>query len=114
MRISDWSSDVCSSDLLVPARLQRLDRLFREAAFKAAMAGLGRPRIEGAREMLAMPGRGIDGFLQFHAVMHDLEAPLRRPLVLLVATRGAKRPCRLSVLQCPRQRQWGARPLATP
>src|SRR3546814_21186224 len=96
MRISDWSSDVCSSDLLVPARLQRLDRLFREAAFKAEMAGLGRPRIEGAREMLAMPGRRIDGFLQVHAVMHDLEEQLWRPLVLLVATRRYERHGRLA------------------
>src|SRR3546814_2115325 len=39
---------------LMPALLQRLDRLLREAAFEAEMAGLGRPRIEGAREMLAM------------------------------------------------------------
>src|SRR3546814_7728286 len=55
MRISDWSSDVCSSDLLVnflnPAGLQPLgDKLFAETAASGAPQA-GTPGIDGLGEI---------------------------------------------------------------
>src|SRR3546814_2789367 len=51
MRISDWSSDVCSSDLAIPANAgtQRLQTLEAQRQFVPAFAGAacqprGRPR----------------------------------------------------------------------
>src|SRR3546814_14406674 len=41
MRISDWSSDVCSSDLLDPARLELGQRLFALRLALVAVNGRG-------------------------------------------------------------------------
>src|SRR3546814_7273096 len=52
MRISDWSSDVCSSDLLAPRGLARVGRA-DHAAIVIGMDRLGRPsRRERARRLL--------------------------------------------------------------
>src|SRR3546814_11707332 len=55
MRISDWSSDVCSSDLLLVALGERHDRL-----------GHGGGEEEGA----AAFGRAVENFLQILAEAH--------------------------------------------
>src|SRR3546814_6961830 len=49
MRISDWSSDVCSSDLVSP----RSGRIQRSAHSLAAVLGWPRVMIEAAFEILA-------------------------------------------------------------
>src|SRR4029077_20868536 len=52
---------------LVAAALELVDGLWRHAAFDHQEAGMRGARPERAREMLGMPGRRVDRFLQIHA-----------------------------------------------
>src|SRR5215472_12487285 len=52
-------------------------------------------RPERDREMLGVPGRGVDRLLQIHAGMDVAHEQLRRPLVLLVAAGRAPGEIRL-------------------
>src|SRR3546814_10156017 len=59
MRIIDWSSDVCSSDLSIPApRLRGLIDA-EGLAFTQMAAGTGDPK-RGEKGLAALPGRGRD------------------------------------------------------
>src|SRR3546814_3020919 len=49
MRISDWSSDVCSSDLVGRRDIDLLVEIFCDVSFAAAKA----PRLQGAKQALA-------------------------------------------------------------
>src|SRR3546814_10860443 len=50
MRISDWSSDVCSSDLLIVARdLARRPRMDRQHRARRRRRLVAKPRAMGAR-----------------------------------------------------------------
>src|SRR3546814_2428427 len=85
MRISDWSSDVCSSDLLGPELAQAVQEFLRAAdagegidapSGEAAVARLeARPQHrQAARQALA--GEGAVG--DHHRGVGAREAPLRR------------------------------------
>src|SRR3546814_270769 len=79
MRISDWSSDVCSSDLIIvpwekyhhPSPLFRLPRTFFGYALTAVPLGVARNVINGLRDLglsKSAPGRGRladSGFAQY-------------------------------------------------
>src|SRR3546814_7386103 len=58
MRISDWSSDVCSSDLCLARTGIRLPRDHVEPAPRIARAGLRAKPITGARRVHRRPVRG--------------------------------------------------------
>src|SRR3546814_6948689 len=59
MRISDWSSDVCSSDLLaLDAHFHRLGGLEQQRLRREHMLDLARPDAEGERADSAM-ARGV-------------------------------------------------------
>ena len=75
-------------------------------------AGPRRARPERNREMLGVPGRRVDRFLQIHAGMDVAQEELRRPLVLLVAAGRAPGEIGLAVAQRQRRRQRRARALA--
>src|SRR3546814_13816241 len=68
MRISDWSSDVCSSDLAVSGRL-RPDE-FRTQAFidRSAVAGLW---LSALRVVEGVVGRSLDLRAVAHQIGHD-------------------------------------------
>src|SRR3546814_15480194 len=68
MRISDWSSDVCSSDLAVSGRL-RPDE-FRTQAFidRSAVAGLW---LSALRVVEGVVGRWLDLRAVAHQIGHD-------------------------------------------
>src|SRR3546814_7143530 len=59
MRISDWSSDVCSSDLLADGIDQRLDRTGFVDVEPASMAA-GRSQALADRGRARVAGRGAD------------------------------------------------------
>src|SRR3546814_20361459 len=54
MRISDWSSDVCSSDLLVGDRDERLDVARLAVALQIGVSARQRPRRPGHIGMIAL------------------------------------------------------------
>src|SRR3546814_6269574 len=113
MRISDWSSDVCSSDLLedavflgggahaalrpvladldaMAALPELCDRRRAEPSLDDEAAGSRLARIEGTREVLVMEGGHIDRPLQIQAVDGMAQEEDRLPLVLLVAAGRAE------------------------
>src|SRR3546814_7381082 len=53
MRISDWSSDVCSSDLTLPAATSALGTAFKSA--KAAANSWGQADVVAAISLLEVP-----------------------------------------------------------
>src|SRR3546814_20251953 len=72
MRISDWSSDVCSSDLARLTRdVDRAEELAQEALLSALTdwPASGVPKRPGAWLMAAAKRRAIDGFRR--AAMQD-------------------------------------------
>src|SRR3546814_17518716 len=82
MRISDWSSDVCSSDLLVHDVLERLWLGWREQRTLQAL---------GDTELQAQVGTAVDDALtalqnkapqRLQPVMRELEAQRLRELIL--------------------------------
>src|SRR3546814_5096626 len=79
MRISDWSSDVCSSDLDDPERPERLNNLpvekFAAAIGFDADRGNGSPTFEAAM--------GVDGIRQYSVhlrLLHWIEGTWRAAL----------------------------------
>ena len=93
-------SDQCRPDFdLVAARAQLLHRRFRHAQLDHHHAGTRLSRPERGREMLGVPGRRVDRFLQVHARMHVAQEELRDPLILLVAAGRAPGEIRLAVAQ---------------
>src|SRR3546814_7371363 len=81
MRISDWSSDVCSSDLI-------LSRALEEEGYRVATAGGGREGIRMAREVrpaaiildIIMPD--LDGWSVLHSLKTD-DALSEIPVILV-------------------------------
>src|SRR3546814_5186810 len=71
MRISDWSSDVCSSDLKHDGRRQLLDFLDDHRGHAGIVYCLSRRKVEATAEYLA--GHGIQA-LPYHA---GLDAAVR-------------------------------------
>src|SRR3546814_9141304 len=53
MRISDWSSDVCSSDLIETGRHPRSDDLDGRLAGLEELVGIGSVEADGARLLIA-------------------------------------------------------------
>src|SRR3546814_10695116 len=62
MRISDWSSDVCSSDLAPPASAVRmlllLELLYGSGLRASELVSLPRRAVAGEREYLIIRGKG--------------------------------------------------------
>src|SRR3546814_1494211 len=56
MRISDWSADVCSSDLQVDVRMRE-----QLAATVAADGEQGQPRVAGNAARPGVADQGVDG-----------------------------------------------------
>src|SRR3546814_13042582 len=69
MRISDWSSDVCSSDLLDAQRLGQLVAAFGEALRAMLQHGLACPRLVFAPRFRGL-NRGGDRLLGGFCVRH--------------------------------------------
>ena len=69
----------------VAAPLKLLDRGLGQAPLDDHTPGLRRARPEGAREMLDVPRRRVDRFLQIETGMNVAQEKLAAPLVLLVA-----------------------------
>src|SRR3546814_3929629 len=69
MRISDWSSDVCSSDLRADRcpQVRRLDRRTAGDPGPEYPAQQGHPRFQGLRQALRLPGRAHDQGWRFPA-----------------------------------------------
>lgn len=93
-------------------RAQVLDRLIGNATFKNKHAGARETWPERGREMFSMPGGGVDRLLQIMPGMNMAKQKLRRPLILLVATRRSPGEVRFTAAQSKRWRQGGARPLS--
>src|SRR5215469_6691835 len=85
------------------AAVQCFDGGLRQTAFDNQHAGPRCARPKRERRMLAMPGRGINCFLQIETGMDVSKKKLGRPLVLLIAARGTPSQVRLAVAQ--RQRR---------
>src|SRR3546814_7433070 len=83
MRISDWSSDVCSSDLFARARPRRA----RDARPPGAVAGVERQRERPHRPLSCPSGRGYPR--RSGACPHtDLRAAARRRTRVFAAERS--------------------------
>src|SRR5205085_3465046 len=74
-------------------------------------AGTRGARPERDGEMLGVPGRSVDRFLQVLAAVHVAQEELRGPLVLLVAAGCAPSEIGLTVAQRERWRERRAWPL---
>src|SRR3546814_10744798 len=77
MRISDWSSDVCSSDLLVGAHQVRHARIYPlgDDALRVTGAGVGARQPEQHMEQLAHQPHGVaaaDALVAVHRLVADL------------------------------------------
>src|SRR3546814_12550391 len=68
MRISDWSSDVCSSDLLAPAIFSSLS-VFRPA-LACGPGGIHRVKGIAQRDFADIPGIGIVKYLRIDEEDH--------------------------------------------
>src|SRR5215472_12347043 len=79
----------------VAAAFELLHRRRRQAALGHQHARPRGARPERDREMLGVPGRGVDRLLQIHAGMNVAHEQLRRPLILLVAAGRAPGEIRL-------------------
>src|SRR5918993_357592 len=97
---------------LMAALTQILDRFRRNAAFQHQHARPGGAWPEGGGEVLAVPGRRVDRFLQVHAAMDVAQEHLGDPLLLLVAAGRPPDHVRLAVAVRERRRQRSAPPLA--
>src|SRR3546814_2679230 len=67
MRISDWSSDVCSSDLVVALELQLLH-------LQPAVPALARDRLAGGLELPALEAGLVGGAVEFALVAVVVQA----------------------------------------
>src|SRR5262252_2324791 len=85
-------------DDVAPA-FELLHRRLRQPALHHQHAWPRGARPERDREMLGVPGRGVDRLLQVHAGMDVAHEQLRRPLILLVAAGRAPGEIRLPVTQ---------------
>src|SRR3546814_16352647 len=88
MRISDWSSDVCSSDLLIEQSLEELEdegvEILTSADGEEAVASIEQERPDLVILDVMMPK--INGFDVCQRVKAD--DPLRSTLVLLLTATG--------------------------
>ena len=106
MRPSDQSGPTST---LWPRAPQLIDGRLGHAAFDHQDTRPCGARPERPREMLGMPGRGVDRLLQIHGAMHVAQEKLGDPLILAVAARRAPAQIRLALAQRERRRQSGAR-----
>src|SRR3546814_3393550 len=99
MRISDWSSDVCSSDLILSSALE-------EQGYRVVTAGGGREGIRMAREVrpaaiildIIMPD--LDGWSVLHSLkMDDTLSEIPVVLVTVLADRDMRSEEHTSELQ---------------
>src|SRR3546814_6745582 len=101
MRISDWSSDVCSSDLDIWDDPHRFD-ITREPSTSPQMtfgtgihfclgASLARAELQEALPLLAsrMPGLTLDGPIEWKPPTVGIWGPSRLPLRFTPATTGS-------------------------
>src|SRR6266852_2549938 len=94
------------------AALELVCRWLRHAVLDHEHAGPRGARPERDREMLGMPGRRVDGFLQVQLGVDMPQEELRDPLILLVAAGRAPGEIRLAVAQRHGRAERGARALA--
>src|SRR3546814_15729362 len=73
MRISDWSSDVCSSDLFACQLLKQLDELDR-AILRGARPPLGQRRLAGCQDRHDLRGNRALGHGQPLSLCSDRQA----------------------------------------
>ena len=99
---------------VVPAPAQLGDDAVAQPVLDDQAGGLGRTGPERAREVRAVEARRVDGRLQVEPEVHVGQEEQQRPLVLLVATRGAEREVGLAVAQGQRGAQGRTRPRAGP
>src|SRR5882757_1152222 len=94
------------------AALQGVDGRLRHAVFDHEHAGPCGARPERDREMLGVPRRRVDRFLQVQFGVDVAQEELRGPLVLLVAAGRAPGHIRLAVAVAHGRTERGARALA--
>src|SRR5882672_10766140 len=94
------------------AALELIDARLRHAVLDHEHAGPRGARPERDREMLGMPSRRVDGFLQVQPGVDMPQEELRDPLVLLVAAGRAPGEIGLAVAERHGGRKRGARTLA--
>src|SRR3546814_20963803 len=75
MRISDWSSDVCSSDLHNPDRPWRIETGNQIGERRAA----GRPPLDPARDGVRIPIEDDADLAAPHATTDDVSTPATEP-----------------------------------
>ena len=97
---------------VVAAAAQLLDDLGRDARLDVHPPQLGLAREERARQVIGVERRRVDRLLEVAPEHGVLEEQLQRPLVLLVAARGAERQARAVLVQRERRRERRARPAA--
>src|ERR1700730_17298033 len=93
------------------AALQLLDCRLRHPGLHHQHAGTRGARPERDREMLRMPRRRVDRFLQVQPGMNMPQKELRVPLILLIAARRTPRQVWLAVAQRHARTERGARAL---
>src|SRR3546814_20195560 len=109
MRISDWSSDVCSSDLpCLPINVIDPDRVARDLRFARQRIDFGlhqRERRQQRCPEVELPG-GVTGEVEFSALLGERDQP--RPCIaklLMMKTkvgeRGMKRPRDVELIGFP-------------
>ena len=64
--------------------------LLRDPPFDGDQARVGIMRVEGTGEVEAVERGGVDGFLEIHLEVDEVEEELEGPLVLSVAARCAE------------------------
>src|SRR5882724_1407176 len=94
------------------AVLQLVDGCLRYSVFDHEHAGPRGARPERDREMLRMPCRCVDRFLQIELGVDVPQEKLRGPLILLIAAGRTPGEIRLAVAQCHGWAKRGARALA--
>src|SRR3546814_7329501 len=104
MRMSDWSSDVCSSDLLVVARLAGLAQLRHlrgetrsiiGVCQRGELAGLGRQRLALEYELVRLlPGLGLRARLALGFRTRTDREPILQPWRHFVVLVGGRRDLR--------------------
>src|SRR3546814_11622432 len=104
MRISDWSSDVCSSDLIAALDLAQIDRLVDRAAAIVQQVGAQQPVFAGERIDRRLGHRGAAGEIVDRPAARPIPVPpdLRRAVE---AGGGERDAVRIGQLHDPRERE---------
>src|SRR3546814_4766031 len=85
MRISDWSSDVCSSDLAMTDPRDILNSVFGFSDFRGVQRQVIARVLDGTRTLAVMPtGAGKSLCYQLPAVMREGTCVVVSPLIALM------------------------------